>query len=215
MKILIEGPADGPTNMARDIELLSEAEWGVAAARLYGWDGPWVSLGRFQNPGLDLKPGCPVPYVMRPTGGYGVLHGHDVTIGAAWPLGSFRAGGFRDLRSVYRACVAPIIGAMRCCNVRAVLGEQMLDEPNRRIVGDCFLTASKNDLIDSESGQKVCGCALKVTRNGVLLQASIPIEEPWVRPSSIFQEVATVRTLPVDRRRLIAELGSFLSAHSS
>ena len=39
-------------------------------------------------------------------------------------------------------------------------------------------------------GRKVCGCALKFTRNAILLQASIPIGEPLVEPGLLFDQPA-------------------------
>ena len=72
--------------MARDAELLERAERGESAARVYSWDGAWVSLGRFQRPEKALLRSEEIDWVMRPTGGKAVLHGHDVTVGIALPL---------------------------------------------------------------------------------------------------------------------------------
>lgn len=72
--------------MNRDATLLADAEVGTLGARVYSWDGPWVSLGRSQSPERDLLPTNPVPHVIRPTGGQAVLHGHDITIGLAIPM---------------------------------------------------------------------------------------------------------------------------------
>ncbi len=72
--------------MDRDAALLADAEAGKLGARVYSWDGPWVSLGRSQSPERDLLPSNPVPFVKRPTGGQAVLHGHDATIGLAIPM---------------------------------------------------------------------------------------------------------------------------------
>src|SRR5579862_8679410 len=81
-----DGMLDGMTNMVKDTELLTGAEAGAAGCRVYGWDGPWVSLGRFQSPKRDLLSPENTHWVTRPTGGKAVLHGHDVTVGLAVPL---------------------------------------------------------------------------------------------------------------------------------
>src|SRR5687768_7523544 len=72
--------ADGITNMQVDIDLFHAAERGEFSLRFYSWDGPWVTLGRFQDPARDLLDPSLVPWVVRPTGGKAVLHGHDLTV---------------------------------------------------------------------------------------------------------------------------------------
>ena len=100
---------DGPFNMTEDARLLSVAEEGRAGWRVYGWDGPWISLGCYQSASKDLLDPELVPFVMRPTGGKAVLHGHDVTVGLALPLSLLsEVSGIeeeklaRSLRTVYR-----------------------------------------------------------------------------------------------------------------
>ncbi len=124
---------DGPFNMAQDAALLERAERGALGWRVYGWDGPWVSLGHYQSPDRDLLDPASIPWVMRPTGGKAVLHGHDVTVGLAAPLRELATWGNlgreadlnRSLRTVYRLAIRPILEAMRACGVPAVLGEEV------------------------------------------------------------------------------------------
>ncbi|MBX7135916.1 MAG: hypothetical protein K1X67_24875 [Fimbriimonadaceae bacterium] len=124
MPLSFDEVADGPTNMARDLALLEHAEAdGGIWARVYGWTGPWVTLGRFQSRERDLLPECPVLSVVRPTGGRGVLHGHDITVGLAGPLVVGAHGGRGSLRETYRLYVQFLINALRACDVPAVLGE--------------------------------------------------------------------------------------------
>src|SRR5947209_12744701 len=101
-------PSDGPTNMARDCDLLANAEKGQPGCRVYDWDGPWISLGFNQNPQEDLLNPDLVPWVMRPTGGKAVLHGNDVTVGLALPL----SAPSRSIKSAYRAIAQPLIHAL-------------------------------------------------------------------------------------------------------
>src|ERR1044071_8581320 len=105
---------DGPFNMAHDARLLEQAERGVIGHRVYGWTGPWISLGCYQNPERDLLDSNLVPWVMRPTGGKAVLHGHDVTVGLTFPLVvlSDRSGEpveklARSIKAVYRLAIDP------------------------------------------------------------------------------------------------------------
>jgi lipoate-protein ligase A len=225
----------GPHNMAQDEELLNRAEQGVAGWRVYGWDGPWVSLGRFQIPQEALVDPEAVPWVMRPTGGLAVLHGHDVTVGLAAPLAQLTGWADseieaqpdfgRSLKTVYRLAISPILQALRACGVPVVLGEEFWKAPRlfdevkrerglggegsggngdlhsatpsslrreRGASSDCFAAVSPNDVVDALTGLKVCGCALRVTRKAVLVQASIPAAEPLIDPSRIFASPAVI-----------------------
>ena len=171
--------------MERDRQLLRDAEAGQSQIRIYGWSSSWVSLGHSQNPLRDLKPGSELPYVMRPTGGGGVLHGHDITLGFAKPL--LNGQSPRSLRAIYLEAIQPLIEALRTCRIPATFGTT-INGPT--ISSDCFAQISRNDIVDERTGAKVCGCALKVTDRAVLLQASIPIKSPLVNPQDIFINAA-------------------------
>lgn len=190
---------DGPTNMALDAELLAGADAGKLGFRVYGWDGPWVSLGCFQRPETALRPNCPIPWAIRPTGGKAVLHGHDITLGFAIPLAVLGdpAALSRSLRGVYRRAIQPIVAALRTCGLPAILAEDLLDFNRRRDrsegkLADCFTVISANDVVLESTGAKVCGCALKMTQSAVLVQASIPAGPPLVDPAEVFEHPATI-----------------------
>lgn len=208
---------DGPTNMALDRSLLDAAEGeGIVGWRVYGWDGPWLTMGMNQDPAIDLLPTNPVPWVMRPTGGNAVLHGHDVTVGFAAPLGAIwpdegtRGEGFwaRSVRGAYRWATRPIVEALCACglpcdlaeNVAGVITAQLvsaaLPNPESKIQNprsaDCFLGVSRNDVVDLRTGLKACGCAFRMTKRAVLLQASIPAGVPLVDPALIFAAPSTI-----------------------
>ncbi len=191
-----EGPTDGRENMARDAALLERAEDGERLCRVYRWTGPWVSLGYWQRPERDLLPGNPVPWVARPTGGKAVLHGHDVTVGLAWPLADLAEPGedpatlSRSVRRVYRRVVAPLVDALRSCGLPAALAEQTPFVASAGRTADCFAHVSPNDVVDERTGLKVCGCALRISPRAVLVQASIPNGPPLVDPSLVFERPA-------------------------
>lgn len=192
--VTLDPPRDGFTNMARDEALLLQAEHGAVVARVYSWDGPWVSLGKFQNPERDLLPGTTVPHVRRPTGGKAVLHGHDATIALAMPLASIDCT-FRDVKRAYRAVIEPITKALNLCGLAAVLAEETSHVNRGRRTADCFAFNSANDVVDPVTGQKLCGCALKLTDLAVLVQASIPNGHPLVDPKTVLRE-ASLNTGP-------------------
>lgn len=188
-----EGPLDGFTNMLRDARLLERAESGEASCRVYKWDGPWVSLGKQQVAERDLLTPIRVPWVSRPTGGRAVLHGHDITVGFAAPLELIEPFGgegphplSRSVRTVYRFVTAPLIAALNRCGMDVVLGERAVITTGEHRSSDCFAHVSANDIVCRMSGQKACGCALRLTAHAVLVQSSIPFGLPLVDPKAIF-----------------------------
>jgi len=174
--------------MARDAVLLERAERGRAYARVYTWDGAWVSLGRFQRPERALRSPASINWVMRPTGGKAVLHGHDVTVGIALSLSDngISQSESRRISAVYRRAVAPLVEALSRAGLPAVLADGTKYVKTAGRTADCFAHVSPNDIVDPNTGAKVCGCALRVTASAVLLQASVPVSDPLVDPSELF-----------------------------
>lgn len=185
----VDPAQDGPTNMARDRDLLVLAESGSLGCRIYAWNGPWVSLGRYQSPSRELVDPNSVDWVSRPTGGKAVLHGHDITVGLAVPL-AYLGLESRSLRPIYRALVYPIVSALRSCGVTARLAEETSHVSRGIRSADCFAFSSPNDIVDEVSGEKVCGCALRLTETAVLMQTSIPNGRPLVAPESVIRNAA-------------------------
>lgn len=162
--------------MRRDRELLDERE---PVARVYTWDRPWISLGNSQIRERVLRPDAAVPWVSRPTGGWAVLHGHDLTIGLAMPLEP-------SVRKAYRVAVSPIVEALCHCGIPCDLAEKAPSQPETARAGeDCFAMAGKCDIVSLSTMRKVAGCALRRTREAVLVQVSIPVTEPAVSAEAL------------------------------
>lgn len=194
IKVSEEWNLDGQPNMDRDASLLHHAEKGEGGCRVYSWSGPWISLGNMQRAERDLLVSNPVPWVMRPTGGKAVLHGHDVTVGLAMPLALIAKEGetveqlSRSVKTVYRWVAGPIVEALNVCGVRAKLAEETAFVKQAGKTADCFAHIAPNDIVDERLGIKVCGCALRLTSSAVLVQASIPNGQPLVDPRLIFAQ---------------------------
>ena len=180
-------PADGHTNMAADVALLEGAEEGRGEGRVYTWSDVWVTLGRFQSPEKDLLDPQTTNWVIRPTGGKAVLHGHDTTVGLALPLSLLDADP-RSIRSVYRAAVGPLVEALNACGLPAVLADGTRYAQRGVKTADCFAFTSPNDIVHRETGQKVCGCALRVTERAVLVHASVPHAAPEIPHAMLIRE---------------------------
>jgi lipoate-protein ligase A len=164
--LLWDAPADGPTNMARDSAMLLTIGPNEVRARLYEWNGPWVTLGRFQSSsGFDL-------WVRRPTGGRAVYHGQDWTISIAAGLPGLGIGP-KQIRAGYRLLTRPILDALTACRANAALAERTTHvTPTGPSQVSCFATTAPLDLVDG-TGQKLCGVALRTTESAILLQASL------------------------------------------
>jgi len=197
--------------MRRDLSLLENAEEGGGGCRVYGWDGAWVSVGRFQSADSDLVDPSRVRWVRRPTGGKAVLHGHDVTVGLAISLERLPSCDGRTIRSAYRAVIQPLIGAMQSCRLNAVLAADSPYSGRGRLSGDCFAFSSPNDVVDAQTGRKLCGCALRMTQRAVLLQASIPNGPPLVAPESVILNAQWVQPSSLDENEFAQALKAELS----
>ena len=165
--------------MAADLALLELAEQGSAGARLYSWDGLWVTLGRFQTAKEALARG--VPFVVRPTGGRAVVHGHDLTVAIAIP----RPADSRSVRDLYCQLVQPLTAALSACGLDARMACDTAQSGTGKVSADCFAFSSPNDIVDVTTGLKVCGCAMRITDRAALLQASIPYRVPLARISEV------------------------------
>jgi lipoate-protein ligase A len=92
----------------------------------------------------------------------------------------------RSVKTVYRRLMTPIIQAMRSCNLPAVLGEDSRFAGGMGHTGDCFAHVAGCDVVHEDLGLKLCGSALRLDQEAVLLQASIPKGMSLVDPSACF-----------------------------
>jgi lipoate-protein ligase A len=90
IRLLIDPPLGGPTNMARDEALLQRVACRDVAStmRLYQWDPSTLSLGYFQ-PYADVLTQPPtiqaMPVVRRLTGGGAIIHENELTYSLTLP----------------------------------------------------------------------------------------------------------------------------------
>src|SRR5262249_61437229 len=100
-------------NMALDEAILDAVAEGISppTVRLYRWESPSISIGKFQLAarGLDLA-ACAardIPVVRRPTGGRAVLHWSDQTFSIILPS-SFLCDHSRSVVAPFRWLVAAL-----------------------------------------------------------------------------------------------------------
>jgi lipoate-protein ligase A len=167
-RLLIDGPAAPPRNMAVDEALLREVREPVL--RIYQWSVPAVSLGYFQPHALAGER----PFVRRYTGGGLVDHAHDVTYTIVLP----RTHPWMELSMPESYCIIHkgVQAALAACGVASEL------TPVAQAVESdaCFQKAVPFDIVAGES--KLSGAAQRRTREGLLHQGSILLPEPKMNP---------------------------------
>jgi len=149
--------------------------------RLYGWEGPSVSIGLFQKiSDIDLvyciKKNLPV--VRRPTGGRAILHGDELTYSfSSANEGSF-SGGLLD---TYRQLGSTLKLALAMLGMDISLKNERIEGRNPTRSPLCFKSTSYGEL--SCKGKKLVGSAQKRWKNGFLQQGSLPyvIDESTTR----------------------------------
>jgi lipoyl(octanoyl) transferase len=175
-----ERAGEAAWNMALDEELFESvyAE-NAPVLRLYLWERPAITLGRFQNVArtiyCDEAARQDIPLVRRITGGRGILHGSDLTICLTASVSALGLPPHTSVMQIYERIAAGYIGALDALGMSARMGECMR-QANRDRQGDCFKTVSRADVIEQQTNRKLLGAALHRRETTVLQQASIPYQ---------------------------------------
>ena len=185
-RLLTSGPADAAWNMAVDRVLLEGAA-RRPTVRLYEWDPPAVSLGRFQR---DLPAAFPrgVPWVRRPTGGGAIYHFREVTFAVACSLHDSPLRG--DRLAAYRT----VNGAIAIALGRIGVKVRPWEGPAIRSGGFCFDSRSPSDLMHGR--RKIVGTAQRRRRGTLLLHGSLPLEPNPCTASATCLGEAAGRQIP-------------------
>jgi lipoate-protein ligase A len=183
LELIIDEPARGEANMARDLGLLGACAHGAirGAIRLYGFAPACLSLGRMQPlDDVDLE-ACArdgVDVVRRPSGGRAVLHDQEVTYSVVSRSTDPVFGG-RVLESCSRIheAVAAGLDVLGVRTIpRAMPANLRRDALEGAAVADCFARPAAHELLD-DRGRKLVGSA-QARRAGALLQHGSVLLEP-------------------------------------
>jgi lipoate-protein ligase A len=184
-RLIWDGPLKGAANMARDEALFCGLEGGFSppTLRLYGWSGPTVSIGAFQ----DARPfACGLPLVRRPTGGKALLHHMELTYSFTGPTGNpFFSGG---LAASYHAISRLIVEALRKAGVPAEFSKNARRSDNPA----CFFSPARHEV--SAGGRKIVASAQKRSRRAFLQHGSIILAVDTAIMAAVFGEQAVKRT---------------------
>lgn len=175
------GPASGADNMARDERLLHDAARGGTSPvlRVYAWDPPAVSLGRFQDGATAVnREACRrrgIEIVRRITGGRAVLHHRELTYCIVSPSGTAL---FPDeVIGAYKVIAKGLVTGLRRLGVPAEMVARSglhagLVRKNDRDPS-CFSSPSWYELV--VHGKKIVGSAQRREPGAFLQHGSILI----------------------------------------
>lgn len=209
MRLILDGPFDGVTNMARDEAMLMEVGRGNAppTLRLYQWSTPTISLGYFQKY-ADYEALPPsiggLPVVRRLTGGGAILHDLEVTYSLAIPTGHdlLKEGANR----LYELAHDAIIASFHDLNLTAARCGESDDSGAARGPFFCFERRHCYDVLLGK--QKIAGSAQRRTRHAVLQHGSVVLPHRQPPPTGI--NIDELRPAG-DRARRLSALASLLA----
>jgi lipoate-protein ligase A len=207
-RLLIDDPAPGAANMARDEAIAAAHAAGAAppTLRLYRWRPACLSLGRFQRSGEVDRAACAragVAVVRRPSGGRALLHDAELTYAVVARADHPLLGGDSILAS-YRRISAALLAGLRRLGVDAELTPAS-QNAERRTMNDehavtvvqrsafsvqrsaaCFDTPAAYEL--TVAGRKLAGSA-QTRRGNVLLQhGAIPLAPHAARLATLLRD---------------------------
>lgn len=179
LHVIHDGALDGPTNMARDEQLLYDDVLRPAALRIYGWSPPTISLGYFQAISevrrlpVDVR-GLAV--VRRSTGGGAILHDQEITY--CLVLDDSIALARRGPADLYRVVHECWRGVLAADGTQSELAPDDFPLPSPR-TGPffCFQKPGRTDLIIG--AQKLLGSAQRRIPGRVLQHGSLLLEQRY------------------------------------
>jgi lipoate---protein ligase len=177
MRVLLDGPATGDQNMARDLALLAD---GVPTLRLYQWRPACVSLG-LPQPESDIDVHAAhtlgIDIVRRPTGGGAILHAEDeITYSVVLP----RALAPADLFASYRFMAQGVRNALRHLGLES---EFMEGHTGRDPL--CYLR--EEGVSVGVGGRKISGGAQKRTKTHLLQHGTLLVSSDLERNAQLFR----------------------------
>ncbi|TAL24189.1 MAG: lipoate--protein ligase family protein [Nitrospirae bacterium] len=174
-RIINSTPCSASYNMALDEALAVSVRKGASppTLRLYSWDRPSLSLGRFQK-SSDINIGyCRanrIQIVKRPTGGRAILHGDELTY--SFSVRTDYEPFSKGLLDSYEKISAAFNLALKKLGIQA---EAKKHREKGRVLARsplCFQSSSFGEILIDK--KKVIGSAQKRWPDSLLQQGSIP-----------------------------------------
>lgn len=173
-RLILDGEADGATNMAVDEAILASVREGLSppTLRFYAWVPPCLSLGRSQPlADVDLAAcrSAGVDVVRRPTGGRAILHTDELTYSAALLESDPRSEG--GVLESYRRLSEGLLSGLELLGIEATqaAGSKPATDPG----AVCFEVPSAYEIV--AGGRKLIGSAQWRSKGGMLQHGSLPL----------------------------------------
>ena len=191
-RLIDTGPLDGAANMAVDEALLAcfDPENSRPVLRLYGWEPPALSLGRFQVAREVLDPEkCArgkVPVVRRITGGGVIYHAEELTYSLV--CAPHHIPPTASLKDTFRLLTSFLV---RFYEKLGLAPRYAVDHfPAGTRLGErapfCFAGKESYDIL--VAGRKIGGNAQRRLRNAIFQHGSIPLANRAVHGAGFMRE---------------------------
>jgi lipoate-protein ligase A len=184
-RLITSGPVDGAMNMAIDRAVLVSREKGASppTVRLYSWEVPTITLGRFQKAedvDVDLALARGIDVARRPTGGRGVLHDDEITYSFVVGIAD---GVPRGVAASYAHLSTALVAAYASLGVPAEVTARERGRATAR--GACYLHATQADL--SLGAAKLSGSAQVWKGDTVLQHGSFVVSRDHALEAGLFR----------------------------
>ena len=179
-RLIDTGALDGASNMALDEALLAcfDASRSRPLLRIYGWDPPALSIGRYQNPEnslkLDLCLADGVPVVRRMTGGGIIFHARELTYSIV--CAPRHIGESAGVKEGFRRLCGFLLGTYRRLGLEPAFAADVKPAGERLGSRTAFCFAGKEEFDVLVNGGKIGGNAQRRLRGAILQHGSIPLE---------------------------------------
>ncbi|QBD81085.1 lipoate--protein ligase family protein [Ktedonosporobacter rubrisoli] len=174
-RFLDTGIQDAALNMAIDEAILLHhiQERVPPTLRVFRWQQPSISLGRFQNIEREIESAyCQqqgIALVRRPTGGRAVYHRDEFTYSIV--LGK-RDGAPSGVVAAYAYLAQGLIAALQGIGIEAQLSDERV---RKHPSAACFASSTQADL--TSDGFKLVGSAQVWREASLLQQGSLPLDD--------------------------------------
>jgi lipoate-protein ligase A len=209
-ELLVDPPATGAENMARDRELLDQLVGGErpATLRFYAWNPACISLGLGQREeilDMDAVRAAGLDVVRRPTGGQALLHDREVTYSVVASQQDPVVGG--TLMQSYHAISEALLAGLRGLGIR---GESAPCEPRPAsgLTPICFASASAEEVL--VGGRKLIASAQWRSRGAFLQHGSLLLQDRQGDLPGLMRDAAARKATPlsISLDELLAEVPS-------
>jgi lipoate-protein ligase A len=191
-RLIDTGPQPGPLNMATDEALLGSFDpaTSLPILRLYGWEPPTLSLGRFQKgaEALDLER-CRqdnVPVVRRITGGGVIYHADELTYSIVCAPNQIPPAP--SIKDSFRILTGFLLAFYRGLGLVPAYAVDMLSNGARLGERTNFCFAGRESFDILVNGDKIGGNAQRRTRGLVFQHGSIPVDDHLAQALSYLRE---------------------------